>query len=118
MATHSVGQQDCRDVRFVKDGEEEGHGRPVRLVEDESNGELHVWGTVRSWDPPNGFSMSWHPGAEPEQAQELEMSFQPEGRGTRVRLVHRSWEGLGERGPEVRGRYDEGWMHVLELFVG
>jgi hypothetical protein len=117
MPTHSVSQEDCRDVRFEGTSQDRADGESMHLVEEDSGGEIHVWGTVRAWDPPRGFTMSWHPGRGREEAQELDISFHPEGDGTRVRLVHRGWEVLGERGREVRGRYDEGWMHVLEIFV-
>lgn len=117
MVTHSVSQEDCRDVRFEVASQDRASGESLHLVEEDSRGKVHVWGTVHAWSPPNGFTMSWHPGRGPEEAQELEISFHPEGDSTRVRLVHRGWEVLGDRGPEVRGRYDEGWMRVLEIFA-
>lgn len=118
MATHSVSRERCRDVRFEATAQEGDGAGVTRLVEEDLEGNVHVWGTVKAWDPPEEFTMTWHPGRGPEEAQEIKVSFHSHGDGTRVRLMHRGWEVLGQKAPEVRGRYDEGWMHVLELFAG
>jgi len=118
MATHSVSLENCRDVRFESLPGTDSEGEPRILVEEDAEGTIHTWGTVDRWEPPRRFIMSWHPSRGPEEAQEIEMSFESEAEGTRVRLVHRGWEALGERATEVRGRYDDGWIGVLQLFVG
>ena len=120
MVTHSVSQAECRDVRFREDPvESEAGGDPIRtLVEEDLEGREHVWGTIRSWDPPNRLVTSWHPGRGPEEAQELEIDFLASEGGSTVRLTHRRWEALGDRAEEVRERYDAGWLQVLELFAG
>ena len=63
-----------------------------RVYERSAEGEEGLWGTLTVWDPPRGFTMTWHPGRGEETAQELELRFSPEGGGTRVDLVH---TGLG-----------------------
>ncbi len=118
MATHSVSGENCKDVRFDFRSEADGEPQSRILVEEDAEGTIHTWGIVGHWDPPRGFIMSWHPGRGPEEAQEIEVSFEPEAEGTRVRLVHRGWEALGERAAEVRERYDDGWIRVLQLLAG
>jgi uncharacterized protein YndB with AHSA1/START domain len=87
-----------------------------RVYERSSEGEEGLWGTLTAWDPPHGFTMTWHPGRDPETAQDLELRFSPEGDGTRVDVVHTGWERLGDRMAEIGGHYDEGWNHVLGRF--
>ena len=107
-ATHSVGQERCRSVSW------EG---PVGadLFEMTEDGARHVWGTFKTWDPPRGFSMSWHPGRDPSTAQHVEVTFEPRGESTRVTLTHGGFDSLGENGQETRDRYDGGWMGVLAI---
>jgi uncharacterized protein YndB with AHSA1/START domain len=88
-----------------------------RVYERSPAGEEGVWGTLLAWDPPRGFTMTWHPGRDEETAQELELRFSPDGEGTRVDLVHTGWERLGEKMAEMGGRYDEGWDFVLGRFA-
>jgi hypothetical protein len=84
------------------------------VFEVSQHGERCVWGTVLAWDPPRRFSMTWHPGREPDTAQEVEVSFTAVSDGTRVDLEHRGWNERGAAGGESRERYDRGWRVVLE----
>ena len=88
-----------------------------RVYERSTGGEEGLWGTLAAWDPPRGFTMTWHPGRGEETAQELEVRFSAEDGGTRVDLVHTGWERLGERMAEIGGHYDEGWDFVLGRFA-
>jgi uncharacterized protein YndB with AHSA1/START domain len=88
-----------------------------RLYERTRDGEELDWGEVQVWDPPHRLVHSWHLG-RPE-ATEVELRFTPEGAGTRVELVHRGWDGLGDEGAGRRSRYDSGWDFVFgECFGG
>jgi uncharacterized protein YndB with AHSA1/START domain len=84
------------------------------VYEVSRQGERCVWGTVLAWDPPRGFSMTWHPGREPDTAQEVEVSFTAVPDGTRVDLEHRGWEKRGTAAEESREGYDRGWPLVLQ----
>jgi len=112
-ATHSVAGEQCRSVRFqvAEDGTR-------TLVEEAEDGTLSCWGTVRSWEPPERLVCSWHPGRDAATQQTVEVSFREEVRhevpGTRLVLVHRGWEALGDRADEVRASYERGWTPVLE----
>ena len=88
-----------------------------RLYERTPAGEEHVWGTLVAWEPPNRIVYSWHPGRGEETAQEVEVTFSPEGNGTRVDVRHYGWEKLGERMDEVVASYDEGWDAVIARYV-
>jgi len=88
------------------------------VYEVAKRGERAVWGTVLTWDPPRGFSMTWHPGGEPETAQEVELRFAGVPGGTRVDLEHRGWQKLGAEAKEAREEYEGGWATVFEqLYV-
>jgi uncharacterized protein YndB with AHSA1/START domain len=114
LPTHSLGEDSFESVRFEPGGD-------GRLIERLADGTETVWGYVLDWDPPNRVRFSWHPGKDctrtrVDEATEVEVTFAPEGDGTRVELVHSGWERLGERALEGRASYDSGWDPVLELY--
>ena len=84
-----------------------------RVYERQAGGETSEWGRVLTWDPPNGVVFTWYPGRDPEGGQEVDVRFTAVDDGTRVDLVHRGWETLGDRAQEVRDNYDSGWGPVL-----
>jgi uncharacterized protein YndB with AHSA1/START domain len=88
-----------------------------RLYERTPSGEEHVWGKLVAWEPPTRIAYSWHPGRGEETAQEVEITFSPEGDGTRVDVRHYGWEKLDERIDEVVASYDEGWDAVIARYV-
>jgi uncharacterized protein YndB with AHSA1/START domain len=88
-----------------------------RVYELSPSGEEGPWGMLTSWDPPNGFAMTWHPGRGEETAQELDVRFFPEAEATRVDLTHTGWARLGDRTTEAQAKYDEGWDFVLGRFA-
>jgi uncharacterized protein YndB with AHSA1/START domain len=74
------------------------------------------WGEITVWEPPDRLVFSWHPGGDPAEATEVEVTFNIEGDGTLVQLEHRGWERLGDRAPDVRAGYADGWQGVLEQY--
>ena len=60
---------------------------------------------VRAWEPGRRLVLGWHPADwKPEEATEVELSFEPVETGTRVTVEHRGWGGLlGDRGREAMG---------------
>ena len=106
LRTHSVGEERAETVVF-----EPGVGG--RIYERTLDGEVHVWGTVTVWEPPDRLSCTWHPGRGADTAQEVEVRFEPSGSGTRVELVHTGWDRLGDRAAAVFGNYDGGWDLVF-----
>jgi uncharacterized protein YndB with AHSA1/START domain len=107
LRTHSISQDRAATCVI-----EPKTGGAVYEVRDD--GERFPWGRVLAWDPPLGLVLSWHPGREPEVAQEVEVRFTAVGNGTRVDLEHRRWERLGDEAADVRRRYEDGWGDVLE----
>jgi uncharacterized protein YndB with AHSA1/START domain len=80
-----------------------------RLYEVTDGGEQD-WGRVLAWEPPHRFLLEWQIGDA--SGTEVEVSFAPEGTGSRVVLEHR---GFGS--PDPRGHYESGWDAVLAPFV-
>ena len=83
------------------------------------SGERAEWGVITKWNPPQGFTMTWHPGNGPEKATELSVGFEATQGGTVVTLTHSGWAILADRATEVRGHYSSGWDFVLgECYAG
>jgi uncharacterized protein YndB with AHSA1/START domain len=110
LRTHAVDTE--RSETVVMEGRVGG-----RLYERTPSGEEHVWGTLVAWEPPNRIVYSWHPGRGEETAQEVEITFGPEGEGTRVDIRHYGWERLGDRLEETIASYNEGWNKVIAVYA-
>ena len=88
-----------------------------RLVET-SAGTDHVWGEVARWEPPDGFVLAWHPGADPAEATEVEVRVTPlAGDETLVEVVHRGWDRWVD-GAQAAAEYEQGWPAVLAALAG
>jgi uncharacterized protein YndB with AHSA1/START domain len=106
MATHSVFGATARvDV----EGSE--------VVETSAEGERSVWAEIVESSPPRLLVLSWHPGTDPTKPTRVEVTFAPDGEGTRVELTHTGWEAMGDRAEAARRSYDEGWQSVLGRFA-
>jgi len=110
LRTHAVDTENSDTV--VMEGREGG-----RLFERGTSGEEQVWGIVQSWEPPQRVGYTWHPGRGEDTAQEVEVTFTPEGDGTRVEVRHWGWEKLGDRLDETIASYNEGWNLVLGRYA-
>jgi uncharacterized protein YndB with AHSA1/START domain len=110
LRTHAVEPEKAETV--VLEGYQAG-----RLFERTADGEVHVWGTIVTWDPPHRLRYTWHPGRGEGTAQEVELTFTGEGEATRVDLRHWGWEKLGDRMAETVADYDEGWNVVIGRYV-
>jgi hypothetical protein len=82
-----------------------------RVYERSASGEEGDWADVLVWEPPNRLVLRWrvNPNRGPT---EVDVTFTPEGDGTRVDLEHRGWDD-----PEGRANYATGWDPVLDRFV-
>ena len=89
-----------------------------RILETRGDGETALWGTVLAFDAPGLVRFTWHPGREPDTAQEVEVTFAAQDGGTLVTLTHSGWDILGEKAEETRSGYDSGWDLVLGRYTG
>jgi hypothetical protein len=110
LGSHSCSRDRGAAVRF-------GAGVGAQVVEVAPDGRTHPWGSVTRWEPPHGFTMSWHPGQDAAQATRLEVRFEPTASGCRVDIRHDGWAARGAKAAEVRGHYERGWVHVLGCFA-
>jgi uncharacterized protein YndB with AHSA1/START domain len=87
---------------------------------DEDGAETH-WGKVLSWDPPGRVLLGWQLDAafryDPDLTTEVELTFAPEGKGTRVTLEHRNLERFGASAEAVAAKLAGGWPSKLQLFA-
>ena len=82
------------------------------------------WGQVLAYDPPHRLMLSWHLNGEwaydpdPAHASEIEVTFTPDGDGTRVQLEHRGFERHGATAAALREGVsgDGGWNGLLRLY--
>ena len=84
---------------------------------ERTEGEEHDWGHVLVYEPPRRIVIEWRVNpANP--ATEIDVTFTPQGDGTRVDLVHRGWERFGDPTHATRAGYggDGGWTQVLARY--
>ncbi len=77
------------------------------------------WGTVRAYQPGKEIVFSWHVSCPEHQATEIAVGFFAVADGrTRVDLLHRHWDNMGEAGAEARENYASGWDEVFVTRFG
>lgn len=106
LSSKSVHGERAKRVVFER-GEA---GRIYEIAEDGSEAD---WGRVVTWDEPRRVVFTWHPGRSADTAGTVDVTFTPDGSGTRVELVHSGWEKLGDGAREMRAGYDTGWDDVF-----
>lgn len=94
-----------------------------RWFERDAKGTEIDWGKVIDWSPPHRLLLGWQLDAkfryDPNFLTEVELSFVPEGDGTRVTLEHRDLERFGSDAPTVRENIGgcNGWPFHLEAYA-
>lgn len=91
-----------------------------RVYEVLTNGVEADWGVVTAWEPPTRVVIDWNPSPDDRPYTEVEVTFTPTTDGsTRVDLLHRYWERLGEEaGAAYRANYEPGWAYVFDERFG
>ncbi len=110
-SSHSIGGKRVKQIAF----ETRVGGR---IYEELLDGRRFQWGTLTAWDPPRRVAFTWHPSRDESVAQDVEVRFVPEGTGTKVVLISKGWERLGERASRERKGYSIGWGSVLATYAG
>jgi uncharacterized protein YndB with AHSA1/START domain len=110
-ASHSIGGKQVARITFeCRVG--------GQIIEELHDGRRFLWGTVTAFERPHRVAFTWHPSMEPDQSQDVELRFTPEGAGTLVELISTGWERLGPDAAKLRKGYDIGWGSVLDAYAG
>jgi uncharacterized protein YndB with AHSA1/START domain len=108
--THSIHHDKVTEVVL----EPQQGGEMYELAE---GGKREHWARVTAWEPPKRLVLAWKVNPETDAPTEIEVTFTPDGDGTRVELEHRNWERAGARAPQMRENYESGWEIVLAPYV-
>lgn len=107
VETHSVNGSSATEVIFER-------RTGGRLYERSPDGREADWANVEVWEPPRRVVLRWrvNPRRRPTR---VEVTFEAEGRGTRVILVHSGWDVIDDQ--DGRGDYARGWDSVLGPYL-
>jgi hypothetical protein len=90
-----------------------------RIFERSTGGEVHEWGVVTEWRPPECIGYRWHLGLGPDQATDVAVVFRPiDADRTLVEIEQKGWERLGSNASELRNRNRNGWESLVPHFRG
>jgi len=88
--------------------------RDGRIVEVDSDGNTHLWGSFETYQAPSRVIIAWHVGEPASRSTYIEVVFGMETNGTTsVVLTHGGWEALGDDAEQKRADYDSGWDFVF-----
>ncbi|CAN5325776.1 SRPBCC domain-containing protein [soil metagenome] len=102
-------------------------GPQGRLIETLAGGQTFEVGRVAIWQPPHRLAFSFRPATlGPDQATEVDVSFEPIGDGVRVTLTHRGWARVPQGHVARHGfselllmtRLSEWWTRQLARYKG
>ena len=116
LQTHKIGAVEARDA--VIEPFEGG-----RWFERGVDGSECEWGRVLEWQPPRRLVLSWQISPtwqfDPELLTRVEVTFTPDGDGTRVDLVHRDLDAFGPAAEQMRGVFDSegGWGGLIAAYA-
>ena len=88
------------------------------IYEEHKDGTRMRWGKVIALEPPRRVVFTFHPSRADSDAQQVEITFSPDGAGTRVDLISTGWEKMSDQAQRTRGGYQLGWGLVLDRFAG
>jgi uncharacterized protein YndB with AHSA1/START domain len=109
--THSIGGRHVR--RVVMECRVGG-----AIYEEHVDGTRYRRGTVTAFEAPRRIAFTFHAAFAEADAQQVEVSFDVDGPGTRVTLVSSGWERMTGAALRSRGGYQIGWGGILGRFAG
>jgi uncharacterized protein YndB with AHSA1/START domain len=113
-ASHHIGKQPFAAIVM----EPRAGGR---WFERDAQGLEYPWGEVMAWDPPGRILLAWRLNRkfdyDPNFSTEVELTFEPDGAGTRVTLEHRHLERFGADAAQFAASLNGGWTAILEGFA-
>jgi uncharacterized protein YndB with AHSA1/START domain len=109
--THSIGGR--RVSRAVLECRVGG-----AIYEEHADGTRYRWGTVTAFEAPRRIAFTFHAAFAEAEAQQVEVTFDVDGRGTRVTLVSSGWDRMTGAALRSRGGYRIGWGGILGRFAG
>lgn len=98
-------------------------GEGGRLIQTLRSGKVFEIGRISCWEPPRRLVFGWRQATfAPDQATEVEVSFEPVGAETRVTVEHRGWDSVPASHVARHGfpdgvflrRHGEWWQALLE----
>lgn len=111
FATSVMRGQSVKTIRV--DAEKGGH-----IVEVSSDGQEHVWGMIRRYEPYDYLNLDFHvphPSEKNPGFSTVEVRFTPVGKSkTRVELTQSHWEGLGAAAEHSHKGYRQAWVMIFE----
>ncbi len=88
------------------------------IYEEHYDGTRFLWGTVSVLEPPKRVAFTFHSSRAASDAQDIEVTFLPDGTGTRVELLSTGWEKLGAKARQAHGGYKLSWKAALDGYAG
>jgi uncharacterized protein YndB with AHSA1/START domain len=89
-----------------------------QIYEEHHDGTRFLWGTVQVLEPPTRVAFTFHSSRAASDAQYVEVSFTPQGTGTRVELVSTGWEKMSPEARRTHGGYKMSWKAALDRYAG
>lgn len=109
LRSHSLAEANAETVKF------ETH-EGGRIYEVEKSGKEREWGRVGVCEGPHRLVFSWVL-EKPADATEVEVTFEADGEGCVMTLIHRGWDDRSD-GAKWRDNYNQGWNGVLDAYRG
>ena len=97
---------------------EPGVGGRFLEVYDAETGTGFEAGRVTVWEPGRRLGLTWTQVGWPDGvATDIDVTFEPAGDGTRVRIEQTGFERVGAGADEFRAGYAAGWKDLLAWFA-
>jgi uncharacterized protein YndB with AHSA1/START domain len=123
--TDEIGFWWRRNTRYWNDAErglyiriEPGVGGRFLEVYDAETDAGFEAGRVTAWEPGERLGLTWTQVGWPDGvATDVEVTFEPAGDGTLVRISQTGFERVGAGAEESRAGYQSGWREILGWFA-